>query len=579
MLTRISRMGLLLLMLTGLLGYGCSSEQKTMDEEAAVKEKMTLNERMLQYQSEITTEFLKDHLTVYAADSMGGRESGTEYERKAADYLVDQYKQIGVLPGAGQDQYQQYYDLNATLYDSLTFKLHNLDSTVVAQSTAKKGHVGVLSPMYGGNVAQTGRVVFAGFGVTDTTRMVDHLKGLDLTGKFVLVFNEIPHIDEATGDTLIDPSQTVRSRFSSLAFRSGAAGVLVVAHDSVSQYLESAEGRLGRFDGPTNLRLAYLDKEDDGGFQGGYYYINPEWASTMLGLDSVDQLNAMRDSLATKDHLTSFEPMATEYLLSNTPYTQTQTVESSNIVGVIEGTDPNLKNEVVVLSAHYDHVGIGAPDSTGDAIYNGADDDGSGTIGLLSVAHALQKAKEDGHGPRRSVMFLSVSAEEKGLLGSRYYSDHPTWPMEETIANINVDMIGRVDDRYQEKDSTEHDYVYTIGGKIISSQLDSLVMAGNQMTANVTLDDFYNDLNDPNQFYRRSDHWNFGRLGVPFIFFFNGTHEDYHRPGDEVEKITWAPYTNRVRTIYGSVIMLANTAEPPVVDNQMFIEKTQVDPR
>ncbi len=234
-----------------------------------------------------------------------------------------------------------------------------------------------------------------------------------------------------------------------------------------------------------------------------------------------------------------------------------------------------MKHEVVVLSSHYDHVGIGRPDSTGDNIYNGADDDGSGTTASLQTAQAMMKAKKAGVGPKRSVLFLNVSGEEKGLLGSRYYSDHPIYSIQNTVANINMDMIGRVDPEHVEDSS----YVYIIGGSIISSGLDSLTQVANEMGPNMDLSMRYNDLNDPNQFYRRSDHWNFGRLGVPFVFFFNGTHEDYHRPQDHIEKITFEPFLQRTHLIYNLTALLANSSERPVVDNQEFIEKTQVQPR
>ncbi|HBZ39448.1 MAG TPA: hypothetical protein DEO59_13585, partial [Balneola sp.] len=247
------------------------------------------------------------------------------------------------------------------------------------------------------------------------------------------------------------------------------------------------------------------------------------------------------------------------------------TVKASNIAAFLEGSDPLLKNEVVVLSAHHDHVGIGRPDSTGDAIYNGADDDGSGTVGLLNTAQAMLVAKKAGAGPKRSVLFLHVSGEEKGLLGSRYYSDHPIYPIENTVANINVDMIGRVDKEHEEN----KDYIYVIGGEIISSGLDSLLRSANEATVNLDLSNRYNDLEDPNQFYRRSDHWNFGRLGVPFIFFFNGVHADYHRPSDSIEKIEWEALAKRTQLLYTTTAMIANTENRPEVDNREFIEKTQ----
>lgn len=246
-------------------------------------------------------------------------------------------------------------------------------------------------------------------------------------------------------------------------------------------------------------------------------------------------------------------------------------VPTKNVVAFLEGTDPVLKNELIVLSAHYDHVGISTPDSTGDTIYNGADDDGSGTVGLLHTAQALAAAKQAGASIKRSILFLHVSGEERGLLGSRYYSDHPIFPIEQTITNLNVDMIGRRDP----ENIDNPDYVYIIGGKIISSELQAILEEANEESVNLELSDRYNDLNDPNQFYRRSDHWNFGRLGVPFIFYFNGTHADYHRPSDEVDKIDFEALKKRTQLIFMTTALLANSEDRPTVDNQEFIQRTQ----
>jgi len=220
---------------------------------------------------------------------------------------------------------------------------------------------------------------------------------------------------------------------------------------------------------------------------------------------------------------------------------------------------------------------VGAPDATGDRLYNGADDNASGTVGLLAIANALVEAKKAGHGPRRSVMFLHVSGEEKGLLGSRFYSDHPTIPIENIVANINVDMVGRIEDKRYESGDTN--YVYLIGASLISSRIDSLVRVANAKTTNLFLDPGLNDLNDPQQIYRRSDHWNFGRLGIPFAFFFSGLHDDYHQPSDTADKIAYEVLANRLKMIYGLTIEIANETERPVVDNKAFIERTQASPR
>lgn len=553
---------------------GCKSgEQTQTDVDNAT---VTPTQQLISYQELITEEYLNKHLSAFAADSMSGRETGTRYERKAANYLVQEYQKLG-LKGGAEEGYLQKFEIAVTIYDSLRFTIRDQDSLVIAQSASFAGMAGALTPLWGGAESIAGEVVFAGFGVDDPARNVTHLGEMDLAGKWVLIFNEFPTVTEV-GDTLINPVITSRSRFRELLFRRGAAGVAVIAHDTTENYTKFASDRLSRFEKPSNFRLPYLQSgEEQQGPGGGYFFIRPDWAAKLLGLGDTGQLSALRDSLARPGHLTKFQPSGTGYQLASIPFVRQSTIESSNVIAVHRGGDPELEDELVVLSAHYDHVGVGAPDSTGDAIYNGADDDGSGTIGMLNIAWALSAAAEEGMRPRRSIMLLSVSAEEKGLLGSRYYSDHPTWPMEQTIANINLDMIGRVDPTHQEEEAPN--YIYTIGGEIISSGLDSLVTLANQQAGQLELDDRYNDLNDPNQFYRRSDHWNFGRLGVPFIFFFNGTHEDYHQPGDEVEKIAFEPYVNRVKTIYGSVVLLANSDTKPKVDNQAFIEKTQVEVR
>ena len=264
-----------------------------------------------------------------------------------------------------------------------------------------------------------------------------------------------------------------------------------------------------------------------------------------------------------------------ELTLTNRRTGEERTVQTQNVVAFVEGTDSLLKNEVVVLSSHYDHVGVVRPDSTGDTIYNGADDDGSGTVALLHTAQAIMAAKKAGAGLRRSVLFLHVTGEEKGLLGSRYYSDNPIFSIENTVANINVDMVGRRDYEHPE----DPDYIYIIGGKIISSGLQAMLEEANSESVNITLSDRYNDLDDPQQFYRRSDHWNFGRLGVPFIFFFNGVHDDYHRPSDEVDKIDFGALTKRTQLLYMTTAKVANADDRPEVDNQAFIERTKQQPR
>ena len=229
--------------------------------------------------------------------------------------------------------------------------------------------------------------------------------------------------------------------------------------------------------------------------------------------------------------------------------------DSENIWAFIEGTDK--KDEIVVISAHYDHVGM----KNGE-VYNGADDDGSGTVTLLEVAQALQKAKNEGNGPRRSILFLHVTGEEHGLHGSRYYTEHPLYPLAKTVADVNIDMVGRRDDFH--KDS--NNYVYIIGSDYLSSDLFDLTEKANKDFVNLQLDYKYNDRNDPNRFYYRSDHYNFAKHNIPSVFLFNGTHEDYHMPTDDPEKIEYDALAKRAQFAFTIVWDLANRDNRPVVD-------------
>ena len=235
-----------------------------------------------------------------------------------------------------------------------------------------------------------------------------------------------------------------------------------------------------------------------------------------------------------------------------------KSVQTENVVAIIEGN--TFPEEYIVISSHLDHEGI-----KNGQIYNGADDDGSGSVALLEVAEAFKKAVEAGKGPKRSIIFLHVSGEEKGLLGSRYYTDNPLYPLANTIANLNIDMVGRTDPKRQ---SDNDNYVYLIGSDRLSSQLHEVSEEANSKTVNLELDYTFNAKDDPNRFYFRSDHYNFAKNNIPVIFYFNGTHADYHKPTDTVEKIRYDLLEQRTRLIFYTAWKLANRNERIVVDKQ-----------
>ena len=228
---------------------------------------------------------------------------------------------------------------------------------------------------------------------------------------------------------------------------------------------------------------------------------------------------------------------------------------SENVVAFIKGSEK--PEEIVVLSAHLDHVG-----KKDGKIYNGADDDGSGTVALLEMAQAFQKAVKDGYTPKRSILFLHVTGEEIGLYGSKFYTENPIFPLKNTVADLNVDMIGRIGEGKEGNDN----YVYLIGSDKLSTELHELSEMVNSKYVNLELDYTYNDENDPNRFYYRSDHYNFAKNNIPIIFYFNGVHEDYHQPTDTPDKINYDLLAKRTKLIFLTAWEVANRDKRITVD-------------
>jgi hypothetical protein len=537
----------------------------------------TSTEELLEFREHIQAGFLRQHLEIIAHDSLKGRDTGMRGQKVAAGYLADFYEELGFTPKGDYGTWFQHFDLNASTTDSITyatFLIEGTDTLSVNKSVEAPGSYGEYYRIFGGDIPLEGDIVFAGFGVNDFDRDVRHLEGDSLEDKWVMVFDDIPHVVD--GDTLINPRISANNRRNLILRNYNAKGVLVISDDAQSDYAELAEKHSRLVGSPENLSLSYLEQGQRANrLPVAVMHISPEIAADILGLDGSSDLDRSRISLI--ENIRDFRASETSHYLRYRPYGGPGTIETENVLAYFEGADPELKEDALVLVAHYDHLGIGQPDDSGDMIYNGADDNGSGTVALMAIASALNEARKEGYKPKRSVLFLHVSAEETGLLGSRYYSDHPVIPIENTIANFNADMIGRSDTRNIEAGDT--DYVYLIGGEIISSDLDSLVVSANNRSSNLRLDRHYNDLTDPNQLYRRSDHWNFGRLSIPFVFFFTGLHDNYHQPSDTVDKIEFGKYTRIVQLIYASAIKVTNAEERPEVDNQEFIDITNRMPR
>ncbi|MGB2398181.1 MAG: M28 family metallopeptidase [Flavobacteriaceae bacterium] len=245
-----------------------------------------------------------------------------------------------------------------------------------------------------------------------------------------------------------------------------------------------------------------------------------------------------------------------DYFQSMTLNIKGENVATENVVAIIEGS--TKPDEYIILSSHLDHEGI-----KNGLIYNGADDDGSGSVALLEIAEAFQKAVEAGKRPQRSIVFLHVTGEEKGLLGSKYYTDNPLYPLANTVANLNIDMVGRTDPK---RESDNAHYVYLIGSDRLSTELHEISEAANKATTKIELDYTFNAIDDPNRFYERSDHFNFAKNNIPVIFYFNGTHADYHQPSDTVEKIRFDLLEERTRLVFYTTWEVANRKERIIVD-------------
>lgn len=228
--------------------------------------------------------------------------------------------------------------------------------------------------------------------------------------------------------------------------------------------------------------------------------------------------------------------------------------DSENILAFIKGTEK--PEEIIVISAHYDHVG-----TKNGVVFNGADDDGSGTVAVMQIAKAFQNAKKSGHGPKRSILFLHVTGEEHGLLGSKYYAENPIFPMANTVVDLNIDMIGRCD-----SENCGKNYVYVIGSEMLSSDLKKINVEANNKVTQMELNYKYDDSNDPQRLYYRSDHYNFAKNGVPVAFFFDGIHEDYHKPTDDADKIDYEALQKRAQLVFATAWELANRKDRIVVD-------------
>lgn len=504
----------------------------------------------------INADQLRDYLSFIASDEMEGRDTPSRGLDITARFLALNLDRWGFKP-AGDD---------STFFQKMALRRDAIDG---AKSSAEiNGQKFVFGEDFLPNAVQAtldGPLVFAGNGWVIKSKNLNPYEGLNVKDKIIVVMGQ-PFPGFPRGITRADLAGRQGVDWASPAIyaqQNGAKGVVSIADAQAMQNWEQLRARATQ-----GGRLA-VEKftTQPAGPAVSSVLMSMKMATALMDGEKVDAAT-IASKYAAGESVPSFELSSGKKVKINVS-ARIERPMTQNVVAIWEGADPVLKNEYVALGAHYDHVGICAPASA-DPICNGADDDGSGTTAMLAMAEALARAKQR---PKRSVLFVWHSGEEKGLWGSRYFTEYPTVPLDKIVTQLNMDMIGRSkkegDTNPRNQTLSGENTVYVIGSKMMSPELGELSERVNASYLNLQLDYKYDDPADPNRFFFRSDHINYARKGIPIIFYFDGVHEDYHRPGDEPQKIDYDKLQKITRTVYMTLWEIAVRPVRPKVDKQL----------
>ena len=496
----------------------------------------SLEDEAYKFATTISSKEIAEHLSVLSSDEYEGRETGRPGNEKAAAYLSAYFEKLGLPQIGDKESYYQPVSFTFTSWTKGILKIGNEKLKLL------RDFVAFPQKSYGDSF-EANEIIFAGYGIEDKDYS-DYIDQ-DVNGKVVMVFDGEP-VDLSgksllTGSDQLSTWSTDHQKKSTLAKEKGARLLIIVSNDLKRIIDENRSQILNRI---TQLGI-YTEDELTGV---NTVFISPKIAERILG-DQRESIIKQRDALVATGQGKIHSKIKTDIIFESK--IQRRTLEGNNVLGYIEGE--SKKDEVIIVSAHYDHVGM-----KGDEVYNGADDNASGTTALLEIAEAFATAKRLDQGPERSILFILVTGEEKGLLGSEYYAENPIFEISQTVADINVDMIGR---RGKEYEKTKQPYIYVIGSDRISQDLHDVNELVNERYSKLLLDYKYNDEKDPNRFYYRSDHYNFAKKGIPSIFFFSGVHSDYHRISDTFDKIDLSLMTKRTQHIFHLTWELANRDE------------------
>ncbi len=518
---------------------------------ARVKKPVVASERGFE---QITADQIRNYLYFIASDEMEGRDTPSKGLDITAKFLATNLKLWNLKPAGDDGTFFQQIALRRDLIDKEQTRVE-LNGQPLAFGTD------YIPLPRAADV--TAPVVFAGNGWFVKSKNLDSYKGIDAKGKIVVIFGPVNGLPRGIRSSDLSGKRGEDwMNATEYAMKQGAAATVIVPD---FQFLANWERNRQRM---TERGTPVVEKfQTARGPQLAGIVASPRLANLLLQGERPNA-SSIFEAVSAGEMPAPF-PLNAEKKMRITIAGATDPVSTQNVVAVFEGSDPVLKDEYVALGAHYDHVGIGTP-VNGDAIYNGADDDGSGTTALLVIAEALAKASIR---PKRSILFVWHSGEEKGLWGSRYFTEYPTVPLEKIVTQINLDMIGRSrkegDTNPRNRSLSGPNQIYVIGSKMMSTELGEIVDTVNKTYLNLSYNFLYDNPADPNRFFFRSDHYNYARKGIPIVFYFDGEHEDYHRPGDSPDKIDYQKMEKVTRTIYLTMLAIANRPNRPKVDKQL----------
>ena len=500
----------------------------------------------------VTAKQLKDYLTFIASDELEGRDTPSRGLDIAAMFIAQHLSRWGVKPGGDNGSYFQKVPLRLNKIDA---EKTRLEINGVTYSYGKD----FLASQLPANISGS-NLVFVGNGWLIRSKNINPYEGIDVKDKVVIVVNSLPKgitfndLKGPVGDDWMSPPY--------YAQKNGAKAVIAF----------STFGSLANWEG------AKWNQADKGLVEFGKQQaqitiptitVTPRVIASMFAGEKARGGSLFTRSI-TGEAMESFDLKATKKVAASIGV-KTENIHTQNVIGIIEGSDPVLKNEYVAIGAHYDHVGTNPFAAGDDKIWNGADDDGSGTVSVLSIAEAIAKGTQR---PKRSFLFIWHAGEEKGLWGSEYFADNPTVPIGSIITELNIDMIGRYqnpgdENHPQNKNLPKPGEVFTIGSRMMSTELGELSDSVNRSFLALAFNTKYDDPKDPEQFFYRSDHFNYAKKGIPIIFYMDGSHADYHQVSDSVEKINFEQMEKVARTIMATGWTLANAAKRPTVDKPL----------